>query len=87
MKLHIPHRSIDAVSCQELVVLALFGNRPVLKDDNVVCVANRSEPMGNHQYGSMLSETIESLLNGLFRQSIHCAEGKISAKIGPYGIL
>src|ERR1700682_2073336 len=61
-ELALVERVVEAMSREEFGVCALFDDLALIHDDNAVGVADRREPVGDHEAGSALPQSGHRLL-------------------------
>lgn len=70
MELHIPHVTVEPVSCEKLVVGPLFSHLTILQHDDFIGISNGSQPMSNHQNSPLIAKAIKRLLDAVLCQSV-----------------
>src|SRR3989338_10121078 len=63
LSLSMPHVSISATTCQQLLMRAGFVDTAVVEDDDAVGVRDGAEPMGDHEAGVALGGGAELILD------------------------
>ena len=63
-------RRVETALAQQLVVRPLLDDLPVLEDDDQVGVANRREPVSNHERRSAREQRPERPLDLAFRADV-----------------
>ena len=70
LTLAIPHAGIKAIRCQQRIVRAALDDLALVQHDDFVSPHDGREPMRDHQRGAIARNTLERVLDFLFRMAV-----------------